>query len=78
MLIGDLMQYEPCEERGLSWLERTNTPFDPLHSMRVLLHRTVRCPGCGRSNDVRESIPTNAIQRHSDAHGVQPSSTRTA
>ncbi|EPT03014.1 hypothetical protein FOMPIDRAFT_1159610 [Fomitopsis schrenkii] len=52
MLIADFMQYEPCEQRGLSWFEKTNTPFDPFHSMKVLLHRTVRCPGCGRSNDV--------------------------
>ncbi|EPT03017.1 hypothetical protein FOMPIDRAFT_1117270, partial [Fomitopsis schrenkii] len=52
ILMGDLTQYEPCEERILSWFEQTDTPFDPLHSMQVLLHRAVRCPGCGRSNDI--------------------------
>lgn len=57
--MGDLTQYEPCEERILSWFEQTDTPFDPLHSMQVLLHRAVRCPGCGRSNDIRKSTLTN-------------------
>lgn len=63
--MGDLEQYEPCEERILSWFEQTDTPFEPFYSMQVLLHRAVRCPGCGRSNDIRKSMPT-------DGHTVGP------
>ncbi|KAH9832611.1 uncharacterized protein C8Q71DRAFT_879588, partial [Rhodofomes roseus] len=52
ILMDDLTLYEPCEERMLSWFEQTDTPFDPLSSMSCLLYRAVRCPRCGRMNDV--------------------------
>ncbi|KZT69341.1 hypothetical protein DAEQUDRAFT_726929 [Daedalea quercina L-15889] len=52
MLMGEIKDYEPSEQRILSWFEQTDTAFDAILSMQFLLHRNVRCPGCGRTNDI--------------------------
>ena len=42
------------DEQAARWLDLTDTPYDPLESLRVARGRNILCPVSGRSIFVRE------------------------
>ncbi|KAH9832602.1 uncharacterized protein C8Q71DRAFT_860985 [Rhodofomes roseus] len=50
IVMGDPAQYQPSEKRGLTWLEQTGTPFDPIEALKQMSHHEVVCPRCGATN----------------------------
>ncbi|TFY63748.1 hypothetical protein EVJ58_g3067 [Rhodofomes roseus] len=50
IVMGDPAQYQPSEKRGLTWLEQTGTPFDPIEALKQMSRHEVVCPKCGATN----------------------------